>query len=128
MYFIYVCSDTEAIELLEEMLHRVDRSKMLLAVANGFDLIQFLQNVRRGESFPDLIILTNRPSRLNGKELLELLKTDDLYRLIPVVLMEDPDFVQDSPGCARLGADIIPLPNLQKDWIAAARKICSTCI
>src|ERR1700694_592857 len=87
MYFIYVSNDADTIELLEEVLHRVDKDKFLLAVGNGYDLIHFLQNVKRGEAYPDVITLATNLSRLNGKELLELLKTDDIYRLIPVVVL-----------------------------------------
>jgi CheY-like chemotaxis protein len=127
MYFIYVSTDVEAIGLLEEVLQRVDKSKMLLAMANGYDLIHFLQNVKRGESFPELIILSDKKSRLNGKELLELLKTDDIYRLIPVVLLLAGDDEIDEHTYRRLGADIIPVPSIPKDWVAAAKKMCAAC-
>jgi CheY-like chemotaxis protein len=126
MYFIYVSTDLKAIEVLEQVLFNVDKNKRLLTVANGYDLIHFLQNVKRGESYPDLIILSSGKSRLNGKELLELLKTDDIYRLIPVIMLL-PERDQDAPFYLRMGTDTIIAPNLQNEWTDVAVKMCAAC-
>lgn len=127
MYFIYVSNDIDAVELLEQVLHRVDQSKILLAVPNGYDLIQFLQNVKRGEAYPDLIILTTHFARLGGKELLELLKTDDIYRMIPVLMFLSNDNEEDAAFCKRLGTDYLVTPTVKKDWIKAAKRMCTSC-
>jgi len=127
MYFIYVSNDLESIELLEEVLSRVDRTKLLITVANGFDLIGFLQNIKRGEAYPDVIILTTKFLRLSGKELLELLKTDDIYRLIPVVMFLSEESDDDEAFCNRFGAEPILIPTVRKEWISAAKKICAAC-
>jgi len=127
MYFIYVSNDIDAVELLEQVLHRVDQSKILLAVPNGYDLIQFLQNVKRGEAYPDLIILTTHFARLGGKELLELLKTDDIYRMIPVLMFLSNDNKEDAAFCKRLGTDYLVTPTVKKDWIKAAKRMCTSC-
>jgi CheY-like chemotaxis protein len=127
MYLIYVSNDVEAVEMLEEVLQRVDKKKLLIAVANGYDLIQFLQNVKEGESYPDLIILSTQRSRLNGRELLELLKTDDIYRLIPVIMFVAREHEAGEEWCERLGTETIVSPSIPKEWVTAARKICAAC-
>lgn len=111
MYVIYVSTDVKAVEMLEEMMHLVDKKKLLLAVSNGYDLIQFLQNVKTGESYPDLIILSTHRSRLNGRELLELLKTDDIYRMIPVVMFVAAERELEEEWCPRLGTEMILSPT-----------------
>jgi CheY-like chemotaxis protein len=127
MYLIYVSNDVEAVEMLEEVLHRVDKKKLLIAVSNGYDLIQFLQNVKEGESYPDLIILSTHHSRLNGRELLELLKTDDIYRMIPVIMFVAREHELGEVWCERLGTETILSPTIPKEWVTAARKICAAC-
>ena len=127
MYLIYVSNDVEAVEMLEEVLQRVDKKKLLIAVANGYDLIQFLQNVKEGESYPDLIILSTQRSRLNGRELLELLKTDDIYRMIPVIMFVAREHEMGDAWCERLGTETILSPSIPKEWVTAARKICAAC-
>jgi DNA-binding response OmpR family regulator len=127
MYFIYVSNDQKAVELMQEVLLLVDHTTVLNTVRDGYDLIQLLQNIKRGETYPDLIILTKKLSRLSGKELLELLKSDDIYRLIPVIMLLPEANEEDEFFCRRMGADSIISPILKKDWVEAAKKICSTC-
>jgi CheY-like chemotaxis protein len=127
MYLIYVSTDAAAVEMLEEVLHRVDKKKLLMAVSNGYDLIQFLQNVKQGESYPELIILSTHRSRLNGRELLELLKTDDIYRMIPVIMFVTGEQELEEKWCERLGTETIVSPTIPNEWVTAAHKICAAC-
>jgi len=127
MYLIYVSTDAAAVEMLEEVLHRVDKKKLLMAVSNGYDLIQFLQNVKQGESYPELIILSTHRSRLNGRELLELLKTDDIYRMIPVIMFVIGEEELEEKWCERLGTETIVSPTIPNEWVTAAHKICAAC-
>jgi len=124
MYLIYVSTDQEAIGSLESMLQQVDERRSLLAVANGYDLIHFLQNVRTGESYPDLILFNKQMARLNGHELLELLKTDDIYRLIPVIMFAPEATPEEEKFCQRLGAELLVAPQKDAEWLSAARHIC----
>lgn len=123
MYCIYVSADAAAVDTLEEELQQVDNKKLLLAVANGYDLIQFLQNVKQGESYPDLIILGTDGMRLSGRELLELLKTDDIYRLIPVVMFVREQDISERDYCLQIGTETISAPADNTEWKTAARKI-----
>ena len=128
MYFIYVSNDAQATDFFEDVLHKIDRKKILITVPNGYELIQFLQNVKRGESYPDLIILTPDHLRIDGKELLELLKIDDIYCLIPVVMLFPEEInAKDEAFCKRLGSDFMVAPKLQNEWISAVKKMCAAC-
>src|SRR5690348_8214739 len=127
MYFIYVSTDSAAVEMLEEVLHRVDRHRSLLSVDSGYDLIEFLQNVKEGQSYPDVIILSTSYSRLNGCELLELLKTDDIYRLIPVIMLFHEQNKKDQDYCDQMGTETIPAPKLQTEWMHVAERMCAVC-
>ncbi|MFL5738756.1 MAG: hypothetical protein ACJ75B_00955 [Flavisolibacter sp.] len=128
MYFIYVSTDTTAVESLEKVLRRLDQHKSLLSVDSGYDLIEFLQNVKEGESYPDLIILSTNDSRLNGCELLELLKTDDIYRMIPVVMLFHEQNKKNQEFCDQMGTEYIPAPGLQTEWMYAAERMCAACV
>lgn len=127
MYFIFVSNDVEAVTLFENVLSKIDPKRILIAVPNGYDLIQFLQNVKKGESFPDLIILTPAFLRIGGIELLELLKTDDLYRLIPVFMLLPEMNVDQEHYCAQLGTEYLMAPKDQQEWMNAVDKMCASC-
>jgi len=127
MYFIYVSNDVQATDLFEAVLHKIDRKKILITVPNGYELIQFLQNVKRGESYPDLIVLTPDHLRISGKEVLELLKIDDIYCLIPVVMLFPEKNEGDEAFCDRLGTEFMVAPRQQNEWVDTVRKMCASC-
>lgn len=123
MYFIFVSNDIEANRLFESVLHTVDPQKILITVSNGYDLIQFLQNVKFGEAYPELIILTPKFLRLGGLDLLELLKTDDVYRLIPVMMLLPESNIQHENFCDRLSTEFLIVPKNETEWISAINKM-----
>ena len=127
MYFLYVTRDAAAIDELEEVLHLVDKRKVLLAVPGGYELIHFLQSVGQGDEYPELIILTLDMPRLSGHDTLELLKTDDIYRLIPVIVFTSEDIGNDEVFCNNLGAELMNKPIGQKQWVDTAKKLCAAC-
>jgi len=127
MYFIYVSNDAQATDIFESVLNKVDRNRMLITVPNGYELIQFLQNVKRGESYPDLIVLTPNCLRISSREVLELLKIDDIYCLIPVMMLITEITEEDETFCKRLGTEFMVAPQLQREWTAAVKKMCSVC-
>jgi len=127
MYFIFVNNVVEDVQVFENILHKIDSNKKLITVSNGYDLIQFLQNVKRDESFPDLIVLTPKFLRLNGMDLLELLKTDDLYCLIPVVMLLPENNFDQETVCNRLGAEFMLAPKDQGEWMSTVKKMCTAC-
>ena len=127
MYFIYVSSDIVSIDCLEEILFGLEHKKFLLSVNDGFDLIQFLEGVKAGEAYPDLIIFPMEMARLNGRELLELLKSDDMYCLIPVIMFLSEKEMEEEMHFRKLGAETIPTPLIHFDWINAAQKMCTMC-
>jgi len=127
MYFLFVSNDVDAVKTFEDVLHLADAQKILITVSNGYDLIDYLQNVKRGEAYPDLIILTPKFLRISGTDLLELLKTDDLYRLIPVLMLLPEENIQHEEVCNRLNSDFMPAPRNKMEWESAVEKMCSVC-
>jgi CheY-like chemotaxis protein len=124
---MYVSSDRDAVNLLQEELAVVNQLDILRTVENGFDLIRFLEDVKTGDSYPDLIILSKKMARLSGHEILELLKTDDIYRLIPVIMLVPEDNEEDNTLCNRMGAEMMTTPTQRNEWASAAKKFCAAC-
>ena len=127
MYFIFVSTDSADADRLETVLHGLDRGKNLLSIKNGFDLIQFLQDVKRGESYPDLIIMSTKMTRLTGRELMELLKADDIYCLIPILVFLPELNGDDDVFYKRFGVETMVTPNVEDEWVSAAKRMCTVC-
>ena len=88
----------------------------LVCVTNGYDLIRYLEQVRVNAAYPALIILNLRLPRLNAMETLNLLKTDDLYRLIPVVIFSTSVTPEEEKAFNALGADVFLKPTDFGNW------------
>lgn len=127
MFFIFVSNDIKVVSVFESAMHKADAHGKLITVSNGYELIQYLQNVKKGESYPDLIILTPAFLRISGTDLLQLLKTDDFYRLIPVVMLipESNDELENL--CNGLNSTHMITPKNRREWMSAVDKMCAAC-
>jgi CheY-like chemotaxis protein len=126
-YFLYAGTDSNEIDVLEKVLNSIDRGKQIVAVPNGFDLISFLQQVGKGESYPLLIILNLEMERLNGRSTLELLKSDDIYCLIPTIMLTPEERSEDRSFCISLGTEVIVKPSTRAGWVSAVKQLCANC-
>jgi len=115
-YFLYAEDDRDDIDILQEMMRKHQYPKRLISVSNGYLLLQYLQQIKRGDAYPCLIILEAKLPRLNGMETLQLLKTDDLYRLIPVIVFSTRLCTADKLLCEELGAEIVEKPTTYSTW------------
>lgn len=116
-YFLYAEDDDDDIDIMKEMATRQKLTNGLVCVKDGFDLLDHLQHIEQKQPYPSLIILDMRLPRLNGIETLELLRTDDLYRLIPVVVFSSKVSKVETERCQVLGAEVLLKPLTYTEWL-----------
>ena len=124
-YFLYVEDDEEDVILLKEMLEMTRSRSKFISVKNGFEAIKFLQGIKTGESFPVMILMDIQMPRLNGKETLEFLKSDDLYCLIPVIMfsvIQNPD---NAIYFGKMRTEVMTKPGNFRSWKETLKKIDS---
>ena len=97
----------------------------ICTVSNGFEILQHLQEVKTGEAYPSLIILNINMPKLKGKDTLELLKTDDFYRLIPVVMLSETDDVTDALFFEGLNTQVYKKPENALAWKDMLQEVCN---
>lgn len=115
-YFLYAEDDADDIDIMQEMIYSRHQPNRLVCVDNGFALLKYLQQIQQEESYPSLIILDVKLPKLNGIETLELLRTDDIYRLIPVVIFSSKLSEAEKERCRTLGAEVLLKPLAYNDW------------
>ena len=115
-YFLYAEDDTDDIALFRDAMHSETNRDNTVYVNNGFELLNYLQRVKTDESYPCLIILDFYLPKVNGMDTLILLRTDDLYRLIPVIIFSSKLSQADKDKCMSLGADIVVKPAGYTNW------------
>ncbi len=124
-YFLYVEDDEDDVLLLKDMLRLAGSQSEVIAVKNGFEAIEFLQQIKKGCTYPSLIILDMNMPRLSGKETLEFLKTDDIYCLIPVLMFSVNENEDNVQFCKHLGTETLTKPNNFNGWFNTIKKISS---
>lgn len=86
------------------------QNKVFCNLHHVFDGVEALDYLRcRGERFalaarPDLILLDLNMPRMNGREFLQAIKSDEALRTIPVVVLTTSDVERDVVASYELGA------------------------
>lgn len=85
------------VRLTREALRDARVRNTMHTVGDGVEALAFLRQEGRyaGELRPDLILLDLNLPRMNGFELLQAIKTNDSFKLIPVVILTTSQAEQD---------------------------------
>ncbi|MBA3707904.1 MAG: response regulator [Planctomycetes bacterium] len=96
------------IQLLETAFRNCRSSITLHSVGNGVMAFEFLS--KRGEFWnmptPDLILLDLNLPVTNGKQILEVLQSDLVWKRIPVIILSGSHRKEDIDACYRKGASL----------------------
>jgi CheY-like chemotaxis protein len=81
-----------------------------MTLVNGFELLLFLKH-RNENEFPSLIVLDINMPVMKGLEALSILKTNDRYRNIPVVMFSTSAKPDDIEYCRKFNTEILIKPT-----------------
>ena len=94
---------------------------------NGEELIRFVSALKAdGKPFPNFILLDLNMPKMDGREVLKKLKTDEAFRKIPVVVFSTTKSVEEVKRCYDLGANTyVVKPVYYKSLMETIRQICN---
>jgi two-component system, chemotaxis family, response regulator Rcp1 len=129
-------TNTIHVLLVEDNMADVDLTREVLASTNfeiklsvakdGVEAIDFLNGAGSWSEpgYPTLIVLDLNLPRKDGRQVLAVIKNDDLFRRIPVVVLSSSDSEKDITSCYHLGANsYIIKPAELHTYRAAVRKL-----
>lgn len=98
---LVVDDDADDRALFAEALYEMDDSAVFFTATNGEEALHLLEheNVK-----PDVIFLDLNMPRIDGKQLLSLLRRDARFRHIPVIVLTTSHLSKDKIEVAQLGA------------------------
>ncbi|NEA42527.1 response regulator [Streptomyces sp. SID11385] len=102
-YDVLLVEDDEADALLIEDALLARGARNLTQVHDGVAGLDYLRD--RGNTRPDLIVLDLNMPRMNGRELLAVIKQDEDLRTIPVVVLTTSSAPDDVSGAYRQHAN-----------------------
>ena len=117
--------EDDAIEVMK--LHRTVASKKLdhtiIEANNGVEALEILQ---KKEALPDIILLDLNMPKINGIEFLSILKSDDVLKYLPVVILTTSNNHKDVLECYKIGiAGYIIKPLKYEDYVEKIDSVLS---
>ncbi|MFI6019165.1 response regulator [Streptomyces sp. NPDC051287] len=102
-YDVLLVEDDEADALLIQDALQARGARRLTQVQDGVAGLEYLRD--RSNPRPDLIVLDLNMPRMNGRELLAVIKEDEDLRTIPVVVLTTSSAPEDVTGAYRKHAN-----------------------
>lgn len=112
------------VRLTQEAFHETDASIQLHVACDGVDAMAFLRREGRHVSAPrpDLALLDLNLPRMDGREVLALIKQDESLRMIPTVILTSSELDTDVAKSYQLHANCYLTRPLQFDDFSAMVK------
>ena len=108
--------------LIEEALLQRGAARSITQVCDGIAALDHLRTP--GNRVPDLIVLDLNMPRMNGRELLQVLKNDEVLKVIPVVVLTTSGAPADVAAAYRSHTNAyITKPVNLEDFIHAVQSI-----
>jgi len=122
-YVVLLVEDDDAdAMLIEEALLERGMARSVQRAADGVSALAYLRDA--GSERPDLIVLDLNMPRMNGLELLAVLKGDQLLSYVPVVMLSTSAAPEDVAGAYREHANAyVAKPVNLDDFIQAVQSI-----
>ena len=123
-YVVYVDDDPDDRSLFMEAFLSMPDYRVVTLV-NGFELMLFLKQ-RTREEMPSLIVLDINMPVMNGIESLTLLKSNENYKDIPVVMFATSANPNDVEYCKTLNTEIFIKPRKYGEIRTIFQKLLKT--
>jgi len=105
-----VDDDSDDLQLLNETLSDTHKDFEVVEAHNGRQALDLLQKLKTSGEHPSLIILDINMPVLNGKETLSIIKTDEAFKSIPVVVFTTSGSESDKSFCNLHGVEMVTKP------------------
>ncbi|WP_405009235.1 response regulator [Kitasatospora sp. NBC_01539] len=112
-YRVLLVEDDAADAMLIEEALEEKAQRDIVRVGNGEDALEHLR--AEGALLPDLIVLDLNMPRMNGRELLDIIKIDESLKSIPVVVLTTSAAPDDVTGAYRRHANAYVTKPVQLD-------------
>ena len=108
---LYAENDFDDYYLLKTAFEYARPDIDLIHVNDGWELLEYLQNLKLPSLYPELILLDINMEGIGGKETLRILKSTKRYANIPVLMFTSSRSEMDRTFCKQYDIDMITKPS-----------------
>ena len=120
--------DEDDVALIEETANEIDSSLRLVAKPNGKEALMFLHRQKEQDYLPCLILLDFNMPVMNGKEVLDTLKADNVFKKIPIIMFTTSAGKREQLICDSYGVELITKPNRMAEFKKVLNHLFERCI
>lgn len=102
LFILLVEDDPDDVELMQEALKTATIDYTIKIVNQGDKVMSYLEVCN---NFPSVIILDLNIPKLHGREVLNLIKTSERFKRIPVAILTTASSQKEKEQCLHAGAD-----------------------
>ena len=125
---LLVDDDPEDRNIIIDALEQLNTGESINCAENGKAALQLLFEYAELNAFPCLIVLDLNMPKMNGRQTLEVLKSDSRFRDIPVVIYSTSLNSLEKDACMALGAQFyITKPTTYNESIETAKFFLQLC-
>ncbi|HUQ65528.1 MAG TPA: response regulator [Flavitalea sp.] len=103
-YFLYAEDDLDDAHIMLEFVQKIDANLEVVVRGNGSEIIEYLMNLESHQVLPCFILLDINLPQMDGLTALEILKSDDQFNTICVIMYSTSNSVADLEKAKSLGA------------------------
>ena len=125
---LWVDDDADDLQLMQELLAKKKKEYKIVEAHNGREALAYLKTATEKDDLPCLIILDINMPILDGKETLAILKGDEIYKSIPVVVFTTSESEIDKKFCQRFATEMVSKPPTFNTLGSALDRILKFCM
>jgi CheY-like chemotaxis protein len=124
---LLVEDDPDDVQLVTEALSELS-SITIVDKKNGLDALHYLEELKeKNNRMPCLIILDINMPVLDGKKLLAILKNENAFQSIPVIVFTTSSNGHDRDYCERFNVPMVTKPNNIDSFNATVKNFIEHC-
>jgi CheY-like chemotaxis protein len=124
---IWADDDLDDLLIMRETMERIDHDHRVVEAHNGREVLEHLQTLKHTSLYPCLIILDINMPLLNGRDTLVLIRKEEKYNDIPVVMFTTSSNELDRTFCNRFGAKLYTKPHSLAEYEQAIATLLTHC-
>jgi CheY-like chemotaxis protein len=119
--------DPDDVLLVTDVLRATSSSITIINKKNGLEALNYLNELKAKNDFPCLIILDINMPVLNGKQLVAILKNEEEFKSIPLIVFTTSSTDGDKEFCDRFNVPMVTKPNGMAAFNKAVQKFLDHC-
>lgn len=124
---LYVDDDIDDLLLISDAFEKYTDHLKVIHASNGVEGLTMLEKMRKQEQLPCLVIIDINMPIMNGKQMLEKLRSESPYKDLPVIVFSTSQLQNDQEFAEKYDAEFISKPSGYNELKSLVAQFVSRC-